>query len=828
MKKIISPPIITVYILTTTSCFAAEMLADEQSKSSEIVKQLTELSLDELFNVDVTVGTRSKPRKSYDSPVAIDSYSAEMLKLNGSGDLTERLKYLLPSYNAMMRTGDGAAFIRSTTLRGLPPDDILLLVNGKRRHRSALIQHGGPSTTAGSHAADPGPIPAIALKNIEVLRDGAASQYGSDAIAGVLNFTLKDSDQGGELEAQWGEYYQGERIIKLAANIGLSVANKGFINLSAEYVDNEQLIRGVQPASAQIAIDSGIPNVGLDSPYSGDRLAQTWGRPKADGLRTAWNMGYSIDEHKQVYAFGNFADYSGNFRFFYRDPEHASLQAMPKDPNDLSQGNFCWCEQLPGGYTPYLVADITDFSNIFGVRGNFSSGMSYDFSTSFGMNKIDYTLFNTLNPSFGPNSPRDFDIGDLQEKDINVNADFSKRIYDNFNFAYGFEWREEKYIMFESQLEAWALGPWAEIGQLTDPNTGEFYSAPPIGSNGFSGTTSNGAGSFSRDNYAVYTDVEWHINEEILLQGALRFENFSDFGNTTNSKLAVRYQLFEQLILRGVVSTGFRAPTPGQSNYSGIRTSADGASGLLVQDGTVLPTSELAISLGGKALDAEKSKNLSFGFTSILDENFTLALDLYWIEVKDRIAKTIDIPIVDNPLFTRASFYTNALNSETKGVDIVAMYVKNWKNGASSQVNFAFNHNQSSITNQNQVNGINPVSDIAIFNIENTLPKNRFNLTVTHNFNNYWQIKGRANYFSQTIDERIEHEKISANTFIDIEVSYQQTKHTRWTLGASNLFDTYPSEIETRKANGLLYAQRSPLSYDGGMAYLRLSYDFDH
>ncbi|MFT4928780.1 MAG: iron complex outermembrane receptor protein [Phenylobacterium sp.] len=808
---------IGVYLLTSTVCYSNE---PSDSYSDDY---LLSLSLEELLNLEVVTGTRAKSRKPSDATVAIDSYDAQSLKLHGSGDLTTVLRDLIPSYNSLVKTSDGNAFVAATTLRGLPSDNVLLLVNSKRRHRSALIQHSGASTTKGAHASDPGPIPAIALKNIELLRDGAASQYGSDAIAGVLNFILKDTDEGAELHTQWGEFYEGERTLTIAANVGLAPWENGFVNLSAEYIDDEQLIRGTQPAAAQALIDAGHSGIGMDSPYH-DNLAQTWGRPETRGLRTAWNAGYSTEDDKTFYGFGNYADYYGDYRFFYRPPGHASLQVMPLVPDAPSQGNFCWCDDLSGGYTPHLQSDITDLGATFGLRGEFTDTIAYDFSSSYGANNIKYRLNNSINPSFGPDSPRDFDVGDLAQKELNINADFTNHINETLHVAWGFEWRKESYIMDEAQFEAWAPGPWAGVAALINPVNGESYPPPPIGSNGLSGTTPLAAGRFSRNNTAVYSDIEWDVNEAMLLQGALRFEKFSDFGNTLNGKLAMRYKLSDKTTLRGALSNGFRAPTPGQSNYTGIVTSSDSVNGQLTQDGTILPTSELAVRLGGKALDPEKSTNLSFGLISALQDNFSVAVDFYWIELQDRLAKTIDIA-VDDPLFTRASFYTNALTSETRGFDIIVKYHKSWLSGANSQLSFAYNHNESRITGQNQINGINPVSDTHIFNIENSLPEDRVNLTLTHNINSQWRVKVRANYFGKTMDEQAQ-EKVSAGTYVDLEVGYYASKRFQLTLGASNLFDTYPNQIQARQANGLAYARRTASGYDGGMLYLKLVYDF--
>ncbi len=468
---------------------ALSYASNVSSSDEEDLEYILDMTIEELLNVKITTGTRKKNKDLLDSTVPVDSFGVDLLEFHGSGDMSTILKELMPSYNTMVRAGDGAAFVHSTSLRGLPPDNVLLLINSKRRHRSALIQHGGPAATQGSQAADPGPLPVIAFKNIELLRDAAASQYGSDAIAGVINFILKDSSEGSHVDLQWGNFYQGERALKLAINKGLPFGNKGFINLSAEYIDDDQLVRGTQPLAAITAIEAGIPNVGQDSPYSGDSQAQTWGRPENHGLRTAWNIGYAFNDKQQFYAFGNYADYYGNFRFFYRTPDHFSLQPMPIVPDDPSQGNFCWCDSLPAGYTPYLEADITDIGSTFGLRGEYDNATFYDFSGYFGSNKMVYLYDNTLNSSFGPNSPRDFELGDLIQKEVNFNADFSRKISENTNFAYGFEWRKETYILEEGQLESWALGPWGEVGLLVNPVTGENYAAPLSGSNGLPGTS---------------------------------------------------------------------------------------------------------------------------------------------------------------------------------------------------------------------------------------------------------------------------------------------------------------------------------------------------
>ena len=815
--------------------------SDDQDTASDSAEQgATDDEADSGMLEEVLItGTRSsRGRTATDSPVPIDSFSAADLDQESVGDMTDTIRNLVPSYTATPLTGDGSSFVRSTSLRGLPPDNVLILLNSKRHHRSALIQHFGASMSTGAHGADIGVIPSIALKSVEVLRDGASSQYGSDAIAGVLNFILKDDAEGGRLEGQYGQFYEGEVAYRIAGNVGFSLWDKGFVNLSAEWTDSEQLIRGFQPPAAQGAINAGAPKVGIDSPYGGDTLAQTWGRPETHGLRTAWNAAYDLSDSAQIYMFGNYADTYGNYRFFYRATHDAdgtpnlsgSLRPIPlnPDPDGPFIGNFCWCELLPGGYTPYLEGDITDISNILGVRGEFNTEklFTYDFSVNYGKYEINYTLNNTLNPTFGPLSPRVFDPGDLKEEDWNINADFSYMIQDNVNIAFGGEWRQEAYTIYEGSLESYALGPWTAVGQMINPVTDDFYSSPPPGANGMSGAVPASAGEFKRDNWAIYIDVEWDISDDWLLQGAIRYENFSDFGGTTNYKVASRYTVSDRFTLRGAFSTGFRAPTPGQSNYTGIVTTFDSVSGLQTSQGTVSPTSDLAISLGGAALEPEDATNWSVGFTTNPTDAQTLTLDIYHIKVDDRIIKTQNLPAPDNPFFSTVSFYSNALNTKTKGLDLVWQYLASWSNGSFTTFGVAYSYNKTRVSDQqNQVNGIDPVPESVIFNIEHNLPKNRGSVSIVHNMSK-WEFLARANYYGKTTDERNNREPVGAETFIDLAVTYNATEHWAFTGGAANVFDTFPNKIDTRLANGLAYPRRTPMGYDGGMWYLRGIYNF--
>jgi iron complex outermembrane recepter protein len=762
----------------------------------------------------VVTGTRSAPRSVMRSPTPIDVLPAIQLQRQGNGDMTEVLKNLVPSFAATALTGDGAAFVRSTSLRGLPPDNVLVLINSKRRHRSALIAHFGAAMNVGAHAVDIGQIPTIGLKRLEVLRDGAAAQYGSDAIAGVMNFILSDAREGVRVEAQTGAWYEGEVDTKVAANIGLPLTDDGFINLSAEFTNSPELSRGIQHAAA-----IGVP--GAKNP------AMNWGRPKSSGLRTTWNAGIKLSDKAEAYAFGNYANTYGNYSFFYRAPgKSGALTPIPLNPANPAEGNFCWCDQFPAGFTPRLEGDGEDFSGILGIRGENDKGVKYDLSVSHGTNRLNYTLLGSLNLSWGPNSPFDFNIGDLKQKETNVNLDFSYPASDVFNFAWGVEWREEVYQMFLGQKEAWLPGPWAKVNQLTNPETGEKYGAPGLAANGMPGTNPAAAGIFDRQNWAAYVDTEWDATEKLLIQIAGRAENFSDFGSTVNGKLAFRLSASERFALRGGVSTGFRAPTPGQSNFTGIVTSFDGVTGKQVQEGTVRPTSPLALALGGAPLKPEDAVNLSLGFTASPARGFNITVDAYQIDVDNRIIKSRSLPVTGNPEFAELAFYTNSLDTRTKGVDIVGEYSSPWGDGNTTQVSVAYNYNDTNVLRQRKVGGINPVSDGTIFNIENNLAKHRATLTLTEGFGEKVSWTVRGNYYGSTIDERGTQEVVGSEVLVDMELSYEVNENFSLVAGANNLFNNFPDRIDTRLSQGMPFPRRSPISYHGGMSYFRIVYHF--
>ena len=771
---------------------------------------------DDTIEEVITTGTRSaKPRSASDSPVPVDVINADdFTALGNTADLTDNIRAMVPSYTATPATGDGSAFVRPTSLRGTAPDQTLVLVNGKRRHRSALVQFFAPAAGNGAHGVDVGMIPGIAVKRVEVLRDGASSQYGSDAIAGVINFVMKDASEGGQIQAQYGEHFDGEQSVRVAANAGFAIGENGFINASIDAVDNDALSRGIQRPDAQALIDAGNTAVGQDAPFGDAPLTQTWGRPQTEGVRFFVNSGFDISDTAQLYARFGLADTEGRYRFFYRPPDHSSL----------TQHRLDGYTGLPGGFTPFLDGDQEDSSIVVGIDGEFDSGMGYDFSFNYGKSELDYFLNNTVNgdlPLTGTCpaceiSQMGFDVGGYAQTEINLNADFSVPVSDRVNFAFGFEAREETFTALAGEAASFEGG----------------------GSSGFRGIEPANAGEFDRDNVGIYADIEHDVTDQFLVQYAARYENFSDFGGTLNGKLAARFRVNDSFAIRGAVSIGFHAPTPGQSNVSTIITTFDGATGLQIEEGLVPTTDPAVAAVGGTALTEEESTNISAGFTADFGDFVSLTADIYQIKVDNRIYRTGDIavpPLPTDPPNAPArsiSFYTNALDVEHEGLDIVATSDFDIGSASSLSLALAYAYNKVEVTGQRLINGVQPVNDGLVEDIENNYPEHRWVLTGNLFLGEAFNILARINYYGEHYDERGRigdavdpSAQIDSTYYLDLEAGWQITDNFRAVLGGTNVLDEYISEIGPPNANrlsvGLQYPRRTVANYEGGSWYLR-------
>lgn len=646
---------------------------------------------EELIEEVVTIGSRRQARSSADTVAPVDVISAKDITDQASNDISDLIRTVVPSYQVNTQPiSDAATIVRPANLRGLSPDNTLVLLNGKRRHRSAVISFLGGGISDGAHGPDIGVFPSLGLKQVEVLRDGASSQYGADAIAGVINFQLKDDREGGTVEAKWGSTYDGDGdSFKIGANLGLPLGADGFLNLTAEIQEADGTFRSVQRDDAAALIAAG--NTAVQSAVVNtitDEFVQYWGQPDVeDDNKFFFNAGLPINESTELYAFGNYAERTVTGGFFFRNPTNrggvfegptvdpvtgAALEGgvpsvsvgdlsvdtagdcpagipltagggLIPDPTVLAQVTaddncFSFVEIFPGGFTPRFGGDSTDESLVLGIRGELNNGLTYDVSATYGENEAGFFISNTINASLGPNTPTSFNPGTYIQTDTNFNIDLTYALpvagfASDLNIAGGFEFREETFEIIQGDAASFEIGP------LAAPS-----SAFPTGQ-GFA-SSSNGFGGFSvpidesQDNVALYVDLEADVTDDLTLQLAARYEDFNTFGDTTEFKFGALWRATDTTTFRGTVSTGFHAPTTGQANVTNITTAFVG--GVLSDQGT-LPLSSNAgqfvnEQLGNPfSLGPEDATNISLGAAFEIGAA-TVTVDYFRIEVDDRIA----------------------------------------------------------------------------------------------------------------------------------------------------------------------------------------------
>ena len=637
---------------------------------------------DEIEEIKVT-GSRRAHRTGGDTLAPLDIISGSDFSRQGRGETTDMLRTLIPAYNVNAQPiSDAATLIRPANLRGLSPDQTLVLVNGKRRHRAAVISFLGGGVSSGAQGPDVSAIPAIALKQVEVLRDGASAQYGSDAIAGVINFVLRDEADGGVVETKFGQTYSGDgEHRQLSANLGLPLGGAGFLNLSGDWKERDPTVRSVQRADARALIAAG--NADVEQPH-----AQIWGQPDLnDDWKGFVNLAAALSDEAEFYAFGNYSERETEGGFFFRNPDSrggvfsttAELGGEEDLParlvGDRNPGNAAACpddvviaarlspaqrqalaaagidpeaheaqrrreiaanadcflfnERFPGGFRPKFGGDLTDEALTAGLRGEFAGGLSYDVSVSYGENEAEFFIRDTINASLGLATPTSFRLGSYTQTEEDLNLDFVYPLtIDAFasplNVAAGLEWRNEEFEVRQGEPDSWRAGDFA----------GQGFG---VGANGFSGFGPSNAGKWDRSSESRYLDLEADVREDLTLGAALRWEDFDDFGTTTTWKLSGLYRVHDQLRMRAAWHTGFRAPTVGQQNITNLTTAFQGTA--LVQRGTIRPTTPLAQALGGRQLEPEKSDSFTIG--AIMDiAAAEVTLDYFYIAVDDRILQT--------------------------------------------------------------------------------------------------------------------------------------------------------------------------------------------
>ncbi len=854
----------------------AVMSALAGASSVSLAQEAPGASSDDTLAEITVLGSR-RMQSATDTVAPVDIITGEDFERLGTPEMDNMLRSLVPSYNVGQQPiNDESTLVRPANLRGLPPDNTLVLVNGKRRHRGGVITFLGDGLSDGAQGPDVNPIPSIALKQVQVLRDGAAAQYGSDAIAGVINFGLKDASEGLAFEARYGEFYEGDGGTSVyAANIGLPLTSAGFLNMSFEYGTADPTSRSAQRADAQALIDAG--NLAVETP------AQVWGQPEVkDSFKFFANSGIKIGDAAEAYAFGNYAARKVDGGFFYRNPNNraavfsadggdtilvgdldptngitcptVSITDNAPDPDSLamiSAGGpldaecFAFNEMFPGGFTPRFGGEIEDTSLVAGVRGEFANGLTYDVSAGYGQSDVQFLIYNTVNASLGPDTPTSFNPGANIQTDTTFNLDLAYPIAlsafaSPLNVAFGFEWREEEFEVQRGQLESYQIGPLAEQG---------FSS----GSNGFSGYGPQSEGTFGRENIALYFDLETDVTERLVLGAAVRWEDFEDFGTTTNGKLSARYEISDSWALRSTVSTGFRAPTPGQANI--VRTITQVVNGALTETGVLPPTNPIAAALAEVAsggaftaspLEPEESVSWTFG-TTLTAGPVDLTIDYFNITLEDRIALSslieIDrtdpaqLAILDQlnasgvpgaTTLTAFQFFTNDFETETQGVDVVATLPFSMLGGDSS-ISLAFNWTDT------ELKEITALADATRkVQLEDQLPSFRAVLTGTHSVG-AWRFLTRMSYYDSYI-VALDRGADATGTFdgeygdevlFDMEAAYTFANNYTLTVGAQDMFDNKPDQFPNPELNsGAIYPTGSPIGFNGGFWYVRLNMTF--
>ena len=818
----------------------------------------------------VVVGSRVPTRSAHDSPVPVDVIEGKSMRNYGVRDMNSLLRATVPSYNVNQQPiGDAATLVRPANLRGLPPDSTLILVNGKRRHRGSVLTFLGGGISDGAHAPDLAVIPAIALKRVEVLRDGAAAQYGSDAVAGVMNFQLKDAPDSGTAETRWGRYYAGDGdTASIAANFGvplkLPFIQSGFANFSFEYGASDWTDRSIQRTDAQGLIDAGNRDV-VSSRFTRSPNAMVWGAPEVlYDYKLFGNLGMKLNSRTELYAFGNYAQRKVEGGFYYRNPntrngvfQHpnrtdevlvadltgaGNCPRVPEDPaadySDVSLPENCFIfnEKFPGGFTPFFGGTVRDWSAAVGIRGDISHAnvwlddWHYDLSAVLGQHSTDFFMRNTINPQLAAmrtDIPTRYNPGMYTETDHVINLDLSRSLQtamlpSPLNVGLGLEYRVEQFEVTAGGRNSWFVDP-----DLAAQGFG-------IGSNGFTGFHPNIAGTNNRGSYAGYVDLETNVSKDLLVGVAGRYEKFETFGDTLNGKFNTRWQATSVMALRGSVSTGFRAPTVGQANITNVTTAF--VDQRLTDVGTFPASHPVATLKGAQALKPEKSVNISAG--TVLDVgDLSVTIDYYRVAVRDRIARSAQINLtaadyaelrrlgIENPeQWGRVAYYANAFDTTTDGVDIVATYPMQFA-GGNTLWTFAANYNRTEVTGIN-----NPLAIDAkrVTQLEKTLPWIRMTLTGDHR-QGPWRFLGRLymyNGFTEFTTDGGDDTRVDAGPqwLVDFETSYTMKTGLTISAGAQNLFESFPDR--STGVSGTKYPEYSPFGFNGGFYYLRALYAF--
>lgn len=793
--------------------------AKKEVKASESPIAITlETEGKELEEIMVqTVGSRNTRRTIVDSPVAVDIINvSDVVNKTGQVEINSLLQYVAPSFNASKQSGsDGADHIDPATLRGLGPDQTLVLINGKRRHQSSLVNLFG-SRGRGNTGTDMNAIPAASIKRIEVLRDGASAQYGSDAIAGVINIVLKDNVGEFTGNVTYGAFnadtpYSDDinssgidgNTVQINGNYGFKIKEKGFLNATVDVMKKDHTNRPANPDKYDI-------------------YREQFGDAEAKNLSLFLNSSIATGTNSDFYFFGGTS---------YRDSDAYAFTRTADSPRNIPA-------IYPDGFNPIIGTKIMDNSLSAGFRTTLGK-WNMDINNTFGMNKFMYDIHNTLNASLEENSPTSFDAGGHQLFQNTTGVHFTRNfenIKNGLNVAFGTEYRIENFKIFSGEEASYAL--YDVNGEVVTPATdpGDYVydgngEPRPGGSQGFPGYSPDNEVDKSRGNFAAYIDTELDLSDVVTIAAAARYENYSDFGNTFNVKWAQRFKLTDASGIRYSLSTGFRAPSLAQKYYNLKFT--DYISGVPSETLLANNDSEITAAFGVDKLKQEKAFNASLGYT-YKKGKFTTTVDGYFVRVKDRIVLTGQFDGSSLGLnVANVQFFANAISTKTVGVDLVVAYETSFGNNTVG-ASLVGNINKMFIGSVNGNEVLNTEEDKETlfgrrekYFLLASAPENKFGLNLNYNYNKKFNANVRFTRFGEVelIDWMDTVDHYGAKIVTDVSLGYQFTEKIGLTIGANNLLNVYPDIQDTETETGGNF-DSVQMGSNGTFGFARLSFKF--
>lgn len=746
----------------------------------------------------IVTGTRVSDRTVAESASPIDIISPEALTATGTTELATALSRAVPSLNfPRPAITDGTDAVRPVQLRGLAPDQVLVLVNGKRYHTTALVNLNG-SQGRGSSPADLNTIPIAAVERIEVLRDGAAAQYGSDAIAGVINVVLKGSGTGGSIAGRYGQYSAGDgEQYQLSGDAGIRLGERGAIHFAAQAGHQDQTDRA--------------------KPYNGV-VEQRYGDPEIDQGAVSYNGEYSPADYLTFYSY-----------------------AMASRREVLSNGYFRWDTDnrnrpqiYPDGFLPQIYNVSKDVSWVGGFKATTEGGLNIDMSYNYGQNNLRFEVRNSLNNSMGLDSPTRFYAGTLEVTQNVLNADFSKALDVGMAYplavAFGLEWRGEKFN--ESPGE-----PASYINGGVPSANGSFLPGAQV----FAGFKPSDSGHYDRHSYSAYVDLEADLSDKFTVGLAGRYEDYSDFGDTANGKLSLRYAFTDKIALRATASTGFRAPSLQQQYFQSIATNF--IDGVPYEIGTFRTDNPAAVALGAEPLKAEESTNYSLGLVLQPVDSLYVTVDAYRIDIDDRIVLSENLTSTAVRNYLQANgyagigggrYFTNAVDTRTTGVDAVGTY--RWALASGPlELTGGYNYNKTEIEhiaeNPASLEAIDPtavrIGRTEIGRITMGSPRDKFFLGATWSPGD-WRFNAtttRWGEFTSYGTTPATDQTYDAKWTLDLAATWTLDKWS-FTLGGDNVLNEYPDEQLAGKGTRtyLPYSTSSPFGFNGAFVYANIDY----